>query len=81
MTPFAQLPSADGLWTGLRDLDGTPIAIAVADAQIRWLGAPDALTEGAWADLVVYDSDPRPDIEVTRHPRLVILRGRVMPRH
>ena len=46
-----------------------------------WLGAPDALTEGAWADLVVYDSDPRPDIEVTRHPRLVILRGRVMPRH
>lgn len=43
MTPFAQLPSADGLWTGLRDLNGAPLAIAVANAQIRWLGAPDAV--------------------------------------
>ena len=43
MTPFAQLPSADGLWTDLRDLDGAPLAIAVANAQIRWLGAPDAV--------------------------------------
>ncbi|MFD1711473.1 imidazolonepropionase [Ottowia sp. GY511] len=43
MTPFHQLPSADGLWTDLRGADGSPVAIAVVDAQIRWLGAPDAV--------------------------------------
>lgn len=45
-----------------------------------WLGAPDTLTDGAWADLVVYHADPRVDIEVTRRPWLVILRGRVVAR-
>jgi imidazolonepropionase-like amidohydrolase len=34
--------------------------------------------DGGWADLVVYGADPRIDVEVTRHPSLVILRGRVV---
>lgn len=56
-------------------------ALGAASWRSRaWLGAPDALTDGAWADLVVYDADPRQDIAVTRRPRLVILRGRVVTR-
>jgi cytosine/adenosine deaminase-related metal-dependent hydrolase len=34
------------------------------------------LTEGAPADLVVYDDDPREDVAVLAAPRLVVLRGR-----
>jgi imidazolonepropionase-like amidohydrolase len=41
-----------------------------------WLGRP-ALEEGAPADLVVYPEDPRADVAVLAHPRLVVLRGRV----
>nr|WP_239580040.1 amidohydrolase family protein [Microlunatus panaciterrae] len=44
----------------------------------RWLGRPDALTDGAPADLVVFDADPRTELGVLRHPRLVILRGRLV---
>ena len=43
-----------------------------------WLGSPDALAEGASADLVAFDADPRRDLEVLRHPRLVMLRGSVV---
>ena len=43
-----------------------------------WLGRPDTLTEGTPADLVAFDADPRQDLEVLRHPRLVILRGSVV---
>ena len=43
-----------------------------------WLGRPDTLTEGAPADLVAFDADPRQDLEVLWHPRLVILRGSVV---
>ena len=39
-----------------------------------WLGR-DGLVEGAQADLVVYDGDPREDLEVLRAPRAVVLRG------
>ncbi len=39
-----------------------------------YLGAP-ALEEGAPADLVVYDADPREDVGVLAHPRAVVLRG------
>jgi imidazolonepropionase-like amidohydrolase len=42
-----------------------------------WLGHP-GLDEGAPADLVVYDADPRADVGVLGHPRLVVLRGRPM---
>jgi imidazolonepropionase-like amidohydrolase len=41
-----------------------------------WLGRP-ALEEAAPADLVVYPADPREDVGVLAHPRVVVLRGRV----
>ncbi len=41
----------------------------------RWLGHPDTLVEGAPADLVVFDADPRNDLAVLAHPRHVVLRG------
>ena len=43
MTAFDSCASADGLWTGLRGLDGAPCAIAVAQGRIAWTGAPDAV--------------------------------------
>jgi imidazolonepropionase-like amidohydrolase len=42
-----------------------------------WLGRP-GLEEGAQADLVIYDEDPRVDLAVVAHPRLVVLRGRAI---
>ncbi|MEU2262335.1 amidohydrolase family protein [Streptomyces sp. NPDC019645] len=42
-----------------------------------WLGRP-GLEEGAPADLVVYDSDPRADVRVLAAPRTVVMRGRVV---
>ncbi|CCK31036.1 hypothetical protein BN159_6657 [Streptomyces davaonensis JCM 4913] len=43
----------------------------------RWLGRP-GLDEGAPADLVVYESDPRADVRVLAAPRRIVLNGRVM---
>ncbi|MFJ8854686.1 amidohydrolase family protein [Streptomyces sp. NPDC102437] len=43
----------------------------------RWLGRP-GLEEGAPADLVVYDEDPRADVRVLAAPRRVVLNGRVI---
>ncbi|MCX4663058.1 amidohydrolase family protein [Streptomyces uncialis] len=43
----------------------------------RWLGRP-GLTEGAPADLVVYETDPRADVRVLAAPRRVVLRGRIV---
>jgi imidazolonepropionase-like amidohydrolase len=43
----------------------------------EWLGLP-GIAEGAPADLVVYDRDPRTDLGVLRDPRRIILRGRVV---
>jgi imidazolonepropionase-like amidohydrolase len=45
-------------------------------AARAYLGLP-GLTEGAPADAVVYDSDPRSDLAQLDHPRAVILRGRL----
>lgn len=64
----------------LARLGGPDFALGAASWRAReWLGAP-AVTDGAWADLVVYSTDPRRDPEVTRRPELVILRGRVVNR-
>lgn len=50
-------------------------ALAAASWSARsWLGRP-GLEEGAPADLVVYDADPRADLEVLAAPRYVVLRG------
>ncbi|HEY0217718.1 MAG TPA: amidohydrolase family protein [Cellulomonas sp.] len=57
---------------------GIPAAEVVAAASWRtrrWLGV-DGLAEGASADLVVYDADPRRDVRVLAAPRAVVLRGR-----
>jgi imidazolonepropionase-like amidohydrolase len=59
---------------------GIPAVDALAAASWggrAWLGRP-GLTEGAPADLVVYDRDPRQDIRVLAAPRRVVLRGRVV---
>ncbi|GAB2755963.1 amidohydrolase family protein [Salinifilum aidingensis] len=42
-----------------------------------WLGAAAGVPGGA-ADLLCYDTDPREDLAVLRHPRRIILRGRVL---
>ncbi|AYN42009.1 amidohydrolase [Streptomyces dangxiongensis] len=42
-----------------------------------WLGRP-GLEEGAPADLVVYEADPRADVRVLAAPRRVVLDGRVV---
>jgi imidazolonepropionase-like amidohydrolase len=43
-----------------------------------WLGRSAELGEGAPADLVVLDADPRQDLAVLRRPRHVVLRGRLV---
>jgi imidazolonepropionase-like amidohydrolase len=43
----------------------------------EWLGLP-GLTDGALADLVVYETDPRQDLRVLQAPSRIILRGRVL---
>lgn len=43
----------------------------------QWLGRP-GLDEGAPADLVVYEADPRADVRVLVAPRRVVLNGRVL---
>jgi imidazolonepropionase-like amidohydrolase len=51
-------------------------ALAAATWAAReWLGRP-GLEEGASADLVVYEADPREDVGVLAAPRHVVLRGR-----
>lgn len=50
---------------------------ATAWGARRWLGRP-GLEEGAPADLVVYDADPRADVRVLAAPRHVVLNGRVV---
>jgi imidazolonepropionase-like amidohydrolase len=43
----------------------------------EWLGLP-GIAEGALADLVVYDADPRDDLRVLTAPHRIILRGAVI---
>lgn len=43
----------------------------------QWLGRP-CLEEGAPADLLVYEADPRTDVRVLAGPRRVVLRGRIV---
>jgi imidazolonepropionase-like amidohydrolase len=59
---------------------GIPLAEVIAQASWRgreWLGLP-GLEEGAPADLVVYDTDPRADLAAVMLPRRIVLRGRVV---
>ena len=55
-----------------------PDAVGAASWTARsWLGLPGQV-DGAPADLACYDTDPTTDPAVLAHPRLVILRGRVI---
>jgi imidazolonepropionase-like amidohydrolase len=49
---------------------------AASWAARAWLGLP-GIEEGAPADLVVYDSDPRADLDILARPVRTVLRGRV----
>jgi imidazolonepropionase-like amidohydrolase len=53
-------------------------ALAAASWGARdWLGLP-CIEEGAPADLVVYDADPRTELDVLARPVRMLLRGRVV---
>ena len=59
---------------------GIPTADVIAIASWRareWLGVP-GLDEGAPADLVGYDADPRIDLSTVDSPRRIVLRGAVI---
>jgi imidazolonepropionase-like amidohydrolase len=59
---------------------GIPAEAALAGASWaarRWLGLP-GIEEGAPADVVVYDTDPRADLDTLTRPVLTVLRGRVV---
>jgi len=43
----------------------------------QWLGLP-GIVEGAPADFVVYDDDPRLDLNALRNPRHIVVRGAVV---
>jgi imidazolonepropionase-like amidohydrolase len=53
-------------------------ALAAASWATRnWLGH-EGITDGAPADLLVLDTDPRTDLGALRHPRHIILRGQLV---
>jgi imidazolonepropionase-like amidohydrolase len=53
-------------------------ALAAASWAARsWLGLR-CIEEGAPADVVVYDSDPRADLDTLQRPQRMVLRGRVV---
>ena len=54
MKPFDSLPSADGLWTGLRAASGADTAIVVERGAVRWAGERAALPAG-FAGLPAHD--------------------------
>lgn len=62
----------------LASVGGAEFALGAASWRAReWLGA-ELVSEGASADLIVLDADPRRDLGQIRHPLAVILRGRVI---
>ncbi|MDR1767256.1 MAG: amidohydrolase family protein [Propionibacteriaceae bacterium] len=61
----------------LAGVGGAEFALGAGSWRAReWLGADSRLVPGAAADLVVYAEDPRRDMAVLAHPKLVVLRGR-----
>jgi imidazolonepropionase-like amidohydrolase len=60
---------------------GMPAEYALGAASWRareWLGWNPTLDEGAPADLVVYERDPRADLTLLHSPTRVVLRGMVV---
>lgn len=61
----------------LGTIGSTEHALGAASWRARaWLGHPAELVDGAPADLVVLDADPRTDLRVLQNPARIILRGR-----
>jgi imidazolonepropionase-like amidohydrolase len=58
-------------------LSTTEVLTAVSWGARSWLRRP-GLEEGASADLVVYQADPREDIGILAAPEHIVLRGRVV---
>jgi imidazolonepropionase-like amidohydrolase len=52
-------------------------AIGAASWAARGYLGMAGLTEGAAADAVIYDADPRPDLSQLAAPRAVVLRGQI----
>jgi imidazolonepropionase-like amidohydrolase len=50
---------------------------AASWAARTWLGLP-GLSDGAAADLVIFDEDPVAHPDVLHHPRRIILRGHIL---
>jgi imidazolonepropionase-like amidohydrolase len=63
----------------LHELGMTTVdAIGAASWAAReWLGYR-GIEEGAAADVIAYDADPRADLNALRHPSRIVLRGRVI---
>ncbi|MGH8969346.1 MAG: amidohydrolase family protein [Actinomycetes bacterium] len=64
----------------LHEQVGLPAGHALGAASWRardWLGVP-GLSEGASADLVLYDANPLEDLRVLGAPAAIVLRGRVV---
>nr|WP_230208108.1 amidohydrolase family protein [Microlunatus sp. Gsoil 973] len=63
----------------LGELFGPDYALGAACWRARtWLDRPDALADGAPADLVIFEEDPRKDLRALNHPRSVVLRGNLV---
>lgn len=58
-------------------LSNTEVLAAGSWKAREWLGLP-GLVEGAPADFVVYDDDPRNDLQALRNPRHIVVRGNVI---
>lgn len=56
-------------------LSTTDALAATSWGARAWLGMPDRLVEGAPADFVLYDDDPRRDTRVVAAPKRIVLRG------
>jgi len=59
---------------------GLPVTAAIGAGSWtarRWLGLA-CLEPGAPADLVLYDADPRADLDVLRRPALIVVDGQVI---
>lgn len=62
----------------LTRIGDTEFALGAASWRAReWLGVP-GIEEGASADLVVFETNPLDDITAVKHPKFIILRGRVV---
>ncbi|GAA3823378.1 hypothetical protein ACFS5L_26700 [Streptomyces phyllanthi] len=55
-------------------------AVGAASWTARAFLGLGGLAEGGLADITVYDTDPRREPAALRHPRLIVLRGRVVGR-